>query len=158
MKNPMSLRTIGRRGLLACTLAFLGWLAWLALAGGLRQLPRAHTVGQKVETATQLGSGVLSLLVVVTCFRQRRWAGMMRTCWGISLATAAGLSSLVWGPAMPSIGVLFAAMALLMAGAVNWALGWALPTAAAEPFRWVERKQHSTILVGDSLCKDTSQH
>lgn len=129
----MSLRIIGRRGLLAGTLAFLIWLAWQALSGGFRQLSRSHTVGQKVETATQLESGALSLLVVVTCFWQRRWAAMVRTTWGISLATAAGLSSLVWGPAMPIIGVLFAAIALLIAQTIKWTLGTARP--ASESFR-----------------------
>ena len=126
MENPLSLRTIGRRGLLACTLVFLMWLAWQTLSGGFRQLSRSHTVGQKVETATQLESGLLSLLVVVTCFWRREWAAMIRTTWGIFLATAAGLSSLVWGPAMPLIGVLFAAIALLVARAIKWALGTAL--------------------------------
>jgi hypothetical protein len=129
----MSLRKIGRRGLLAGTLAILIWLAWQALSGGFRQLSRSHTVGQKVETAMQLESGVLSLLVVVTCFWQRRWAAMVRTTWGISLATAAGLSSLVWGPVMPIIGILFAAIALLIAQTIKWALGTARPT--SESFR-----------------------
>jgi hypothetical protein len=57
---------------------------------------------------------------------------MVRTTWGISLATAAGLSSLVWGPAMPIIGVLFAAIALLTAQTIKRALGAARP--ASESF------------------------
>jgi hypothetical protein len=111
-----------RRGLLACTLLFLVWLAWQALAGGLRQLPRSRTAGQKVETVAQLACGLLSLLVVLTCFWRRRWAPRVRAIWGISLATTAGLSALVWGPAMPLVAVLFTAIALLVARAIQWAL------------------------------------
>ena len=114
----MSFRPVIRRGLLACTVLFLAWLAWEALSGGFRQLPRSRTLGQKVQTVTQLECGLLSLLVVLTCFRWRRWAPPVRTIWGISLATAAGLSSLVWGPSMPVIGVLFVAISLLVARAV----------------------------------------
>jgi hypothetical protein len=122
----MSLRTIGRRGLLAATTVFLLWFAWQALSGGYRQLSRSRTVGQKVETLAQVESGLLGLLVVVTCFWHRRWAPQVRTVWGISLATAAGLSSLVWGPAMPLIGILFVALSLLLARAIQWALRTAL--------------------------------
>jgi hypothetical protein len=101
-------------------------LAWEAIAGGLRQLPRSRTVGQKVETGVQLACGLLSLMTVLTCFRWRRWAPPVRTAWSISLATAAGLSSLVWGPRMPGIGLIFAAGALLVARTIIWALRTAL--------------------------------
>jgi len=107
-------------------LLFLVWLAWQALSGGCRQLPRSLTVGQKVETVVQLGCGLMSLLVVLTCFWGRRWAPKIRAIWAISLATAAGLSSLVWGPQMPLVGILFVAIALLVARAVTWALRTAL--------------------------------
>ena len=93
-----------RRGLLACAILFLLWLAWQALSGGFRQLSRSRTVGQKVETLTQIECGLLSLLAVLTCFHWRRWAAPIRSLWGISLAAAAGLSALVWGPPMPLIG------------------------------------------------------
>lgn len=101
---------------------FLIWLAWKAFSGGFRQRPRSHTVGQKVETVIQLECGVLSLLVALTSLWHRQSAPMVRTLWGISLATAAGLSSLVWGPPMPLIGVLFVAIALIVARAIKWAL------------------------------------
>jgi hypothetical protein len=121
-RRTCSLQPVVRRGLLACAVLFLIWLAWRALSGGFRQLPRSRTAGQKVETATQLGCGLLSLLVVLTCFWRRQWAPPVRIIWSISLATAAGLSSLVWGPPMPLIGVLFVAISLLVARAVIWAL------------------------------------
>ncbi|MBE0699431.1 MAG: hypothetical protein IH586_21115 [Anaerolineaceae bacterium] len=122
----MSQHPVVRRGLLACTMLFLSWLAWQALLGGFRQLPRSRTVGQKVETVAQFECGFLSLLVMLTCFRLRRWAQPVRTLWSIALGTAAGLSSLVWGPPMPFIGILFVAIALLISRAINWALRTAL--------------------------------
>ena len=118
----MSHRPVVRRGLLACAVLFLVWLAWQALSGGLRQFHRSRTVGQKVETVTQLESGLLSLLVVLTCFWRRRWAQPVRIIWSLTLAMTAGLSALVWGPPMPLIGALFAAITLLVSRAILWAL------------------------------------
>ncbi len=118
----MSHRPVVRRGLLACAVLFLIWLAWQALSGGLRQFHRARTVGQKVETVTQLESGLLSLLVVLTCFWRRRWAQPIRIIWSLTLAMTAGLSALVWGPPMPLIGALFVAIALLVSRAILWTL------------------------------------
>jgi hypothetical protein len=122
----MSHRPGFRRGLLVSAILFLVWLAWQALSGGFRQLPRSRTVGQKVETAAQLECGLLSLLVALTCFWRRRWAQPMRILWSITLAAAAGLSALVWGPPMPLIGALFAATALLVARAIRSPLRAAL--------------------------------
>jgi len=107
---------------------FLLWLAWRALSGAFRQIPRSRTLGQKVETVTQLECGLLSLLVVLTCFWWRAWAPSIRTTWGISLAAAAGLSSLVWGPPMPLVGVLFVALSLLMTRLIKRALDISLAT------------------------------
>jgi hypothetical protein len=103
-------------------LLFLIVLAWKALSGAFRQMPHSHTVGQKVETGTQIGAGLLSLLVVLTRFWHRDWAARVHIAWSISLASAAGISSLVWGPPMPFIGILFAAIALLITRATQWAL------------------------------------
>jgi hypothetical protein len=118
----LSHQRVVRRGLLACTMLFVLCLAWQALSGGFRQIPRSRTVGQKAETMTQIECGLLSLLAVLTCFRWRWWAAPVRTLWGISLASAAGLSALVWGPPMPHIGVLFIAISLLLARGVIWTL------------------------------------
>jgi quercetin dioxygenase-like cupin family protein len=87
----------------------------MTLSGGLRQITRSHTLGQQVETAVQLGCGLLSVLSLLTCFRWRRWAPPVRAAWVISLAAAAGLSSLVWGPPLLIVALAFAAGALLLA-------------------------------------------
>jgi hypothetical protein len=115
----LKLRSFGRRSLLAGAVLFLIWLAWKALSGGLRQLPRSRTAGQKVETLVQFECGFLSLLVIVTTFRWRHCARPVQAAWEISLAAAAGLSALVWGPPMPLVGVLFAGIGLFVARAVR---------------------------------------
>ena len=122
----MNFRPFVRRGLLAGSLLFLLYLAWQTLSGGFRQLPRSHSLGQKVETVVQLDCGVLSLLVALTCFWRRSSAGLVRTLWSICLAGAAGLSALVWGPPMPGVAVLFVTMALLVARTTKGALRTAL--------------------------------
>jgi hypothetical protein len=122
----MARRPIARRVLLVCSMLLLLALAWGALAGGLRQWSSSHTPGQQVETAAQLMCGILTLLVVLTCFAARRVAGPVRVVWTVSLVTAAGLSSLVWGPPMPLIALLFALVAFLVAWSITWALRTAL--------------------------------
>ena len=93
--------------------------------GALEQLPRAQNLGQRVETAIQLACSLLSLLAVVTCFWWQPWALVARAGWAVSLAITTGLSALVWGPPMLGIALLFAAVALLLALALNRALRWA---------------------------------
>jgi peptidoglycan/LPS O-acetylase OafA/YrhL len=122
----MVLSTVTRRIVLVCTVLFLIVLAWAAILGGLRQLPRSVTTGQRVETVVQLACGALSLLVVFTCFRLTRWAARVRTAWAASLVVVAGLSSLVWGPPMFLTGLVFAVTALIVALIVIHALRSAL--------------------------------
>ena len=66
----------------------------------------------------QLACGLLSVLSVLTSFLWRRPGPSIRAAWAISLATAAGLSSVVWGPPSLIIGLVFAAGALLLALAI----------------------------------------
>jgi hypothetical protein len=132
-------RPVFRSGLLTCTVLFLLWLAWQALSGGFRQLHRSRTRGQKIETIVQIVCGISSILVVLTCFRSRSWEPAVRAIWGISLTTAAGLSSIVWGPPMPHIGVLFIAIALLVVQATSWALRAALPATLAEQNKSIDQ-------------------
>ena len=58
----MKFKALVRRSLLACILVLLLLFTWEALAGGFRQLPGARTLGQKIETFTQIESGLLTLL------------------------------------------------------------------------------------------------
>lgn len=119
MEVSLELRRFFRCSLLAGAALFLLWLAWQALSGGFRQLARSRTAGQKVETVVQLECGLLSLLMLLTSLRWRRWAKPIRVAWSISLVTTAALSALVWGPPMPVIALLFAAIALLLSRATS---------------------------------------
>ena len=116
----MILRPVVRRILLTGATLLLVTVAWMALSGGLRQIPRSRTFGQRVETTVQLACGILSLLSVLTCFRWRRWGPPVLVAWAISLATAAGVSSVVWGPPSLIIGLVFATGTLLMALGIIW--------------------------------------
>jgi peptidoglycan/LPS O-acetylase OafA/YrhL len=108
-------REVVRRVLLAGATLLLIVVAWLTLSGGLRQIPRSHTFGRRAETIVQLACGMLSVLSVLTCFWWRRWSRQVLTAWAAALAASAGLSSLVWGPPDPIVGLVFAAGALLLA-------------------------------------------
>src|SRR5512145_876414 len=119
MKHPSNSRHVLYNG----AILFLGMLAWQALSGGWRQMRRARTAGQKVETAVQMECGLLSLLVGLTCFWQRGWAAPVRKAWAASLVMASGLSALVWGPPMPGVAVAFAAGAAFTALVVHRILG-----------------------------------
>jgi hypothetical protein len=97
---------------------FLIVLVWGTISGGLHQVPRSLTIGQRVETGVQLACGLLSLLTVITSFWWRRSGRAVRTAWATSLAATAGVSSLVWGPPDAIVGLAFAALALLVALAI----------------------------------------
>jgi hypothetical protein len=129
----MSHRPAVRGGILAGTMLFLLWLAWKTLSGGFRQIARSSTAGQKIETAAQLECGFLTLLVILTSLWGRRWTEPVRRLWSVSLAVAAGLSALVWGPPMPFVGVLFVGTALLVSRAVRWALRSSLARGGRQP-------------------------
>lgn len=124
----MNFGRVVRRTVLVSVLLVLAAVAWGTLTGALQQLPRAQTLGQRIETAIQLVCACLSLLALVTCFWKRRWAPAVRAGWAASLPITAGLSALVWGPPLPGIALLFAAGTLLVALALNWVLRWAQAT------------------------------
>lgn len=94
-------------------------VAWMTFSGGLGQLARSQSPGQRLETTVQLACGVLSLLAVLTCFRWRRWQAKVLGAWAVSLSAAAGISSLVWGPPSVSVALIFAGGAALFALGVS---------------------------------------
>lgn len=98
------------------------FITWWALSGAIRQIPRAETFGQQAETVVQIGCGLLSFLTVVTIFWWRHRAKPIRTAWIFFFAMTAGLSALVWGPAMPLIALFFTIGAFLIAWGMIWAL------------------------------------
>ncbi len=106
-------------------------LAWWTLAGGVRNLRQARSIGQQVETAVQLAGGLLGVATVVTRFRWRRVGRPVRIAWAATFAAFAGLSALVWGPPQPLVALAFVVVALLLAWAMLWALGPSLAVRAA---------------------------
>lgn len=114
----MNIRLASRRLILMTAILILLAVAWVAVSGGFSQISRSCTIGQRVETIIQLACGLLSLLSVVTCFIGHRLRRTVRITWSISLTTAAGMSSIVWGPPMLGIGLVFATVALLVALAI----------------------------------------
>ena len=117
-----AVRSIGRLLLFAAASLLVLVIAWGALAGGVSNVPRSITLGQRLETAVQLVAGALSPVVLLTCFRLKRWARAVRNAWAVSLTAAAGISALVWGPPMAGIALLFAAAVLLVTLGLAWAL------------------------------------
>jgi hypothetical protein len=115
--------SVVRRLLCACAVVLLLGLAWWTVSGGLRDLPRARTTGQQVETVIRLACGLLSVGVVVTRFWWRHLGRRVRIAWVATWAATAGVSALVWGPPMPHIALLFVAVALLLGWGIIRALG-----------------------------------
>jgi hypothetical protein len=122
----MDPNSVVRRLLRVCATLLLLGLGWWTVSGGLRNLHQARTIGQQVETAIQLAGGLLCFAALVTRFRWRPFFRPVRIAWLVTLTAWVALSALVWGPPMPHIALLFAVVALLVAGAILWALGPAL--------------------------------
>ena len=111
-----------RRIFFALAVVLLLGLAWTGVSGGVHQIPQSRTLGQWIQTITQLGYGVLSLLSVLTSFRGRRWAVPVLTCWVVSVTTAAGFAAVVWGGTSLAMGLASAGASLLIALAIVWLL------------------------------------
>ena len=116
LRNTLTL--LLRPALRVLLLSLLVLIAWGAVAGGIRQMPRAFSIGQQLESWIQIVCGALSLTTLITCFWWRRLARPVRIAWAASLGLTAALSPVVWGPPMPLVGLMFAAVAALTAWAV----------------------------------------
>jgi hypothetical protein len=118
----MNISSFTRRIILTIGILILIVMAGMLFVGALSQTSRSRTVGQIVETSIQITCGVLTLLSVYTCFYRKRLRNPIRTIWVITLMITAGMSSLVWGPPMLTVGLVFTAGALLIALAIIWLL------------------------------------
>ena len=118
----MKLSSVVRRIILISTILLLLVLAWVTFSGGLNQIPLSQTIGQVVETVVQIACGLLSLLIAVTCFYWQKLRRPVRLAWLISLILTAGMSSVVWGPPMLMLGLVFAVLAFLVAQGIIWLL------------------------------------
>ncbi len=118
----MKLGPTVRRIILMGTVLLVLVLAWVSITGAFSQIPRSQTIGQVAETIVQIACGCLSLLTAVTCFYWQRFRRPVRTAWLISLMVTAGISSVVWGPPMLIVGVVFTTIAFLGARTIIWLL------------------------------------
>ena len=111
-----------RRILLAVVLLVLVALAWLGLSGGVHDLPQSTTVGEKVQSLTQLLYGAFALLTAVTTFWGRRWARVIRASWIVICAVAGGLASIAWGGTTLAKGLLSGIASAAIAATIVWLL------------------------------------
>ena len=116
----------------SAALALLALAVWMA-SGGVRDLARAKTIGQRLENAVQFVCALLSVATVVTRYRWHLLGRPVRIVWAIALAAMAGLSGLVWGPPMTLVALLFALAALLIAWVILRALDAAVASRDAVP-------------------------
>lgn len=108
-------------------LALLLWLlfAWQGISGGIAQLSSADTALQWAQTYSQLGYGVLSLLVVATAFRARAFSRYSQMAWAVAVVLAAGLAPVAWGGTGWGTGAVAAALGVGIAAILLWALRFA---------------------------------
>ena len=119
----MTRHPVVRRLLCAVAALLLLALAWWTLSGAVHDVPQSRTVGQRAETVIRFACGLLCIAALVTRFRWRPLARLFRIAWAVTLAATAGVSALVWGPPQPLVALFFVVIALLLAGAIVWALG-----------------------------------
>jgi hypothetical protein len=109
-----------RKVLLGVGLALLLYLTWNGLAGGVRQLSEAHSLGQRLQTGAQIGYGLLSFAAVVSVFWARRWNLAVLACWSVCVTAAAGLAPVAWGGTGLLTGLIAGAATLAIAVLVVW--------------------------------------
>ncbi len=100
-------------GWLVAALVLLAATAWLGLRNGLHQFSQATTVGQELETVSELAYGVLGALACGALLTARRWAVIVVLGWGAAVTAACALAAASWGGAGWG-----AALAAGMSGAV----------------------------------------
>jgi TctA family transporter len=119
-------RYVWRAVAVLVTLIILG-LAWTGISGGVNQLPESSSLGQKIQSVTQLAYGILSLVALAAWFLARRWSRVAFTTWEICLAMAAGLAAVVWGDETIVVGVLTGVASFV----IGWGIAWVLRFSAS---------------------------
>lgn len=102
--------------------AFLLFIGYTGISGGLQQVGASATFGQRLQTATQLLFGALAVAALGTLVARRRWTGAVLLAWGAALTVGAGLAPVVWG----GTGLLPAVAAAVATALIAWLTLWAL--------------------------------
>ncbi len=102
--------------------AFLLLMGYTGITGGLQQIGQSATLGQRIQTATQLVFGLLGVAAVATLVVRRRWARLMLVAWGAAISISGGMAVVVWGGQGP----LPAAAATVGSALIAWLTLWAV--------------------------------
>ena len=119
----METRAAIRLALLIVASLLLLAFSWLGISGGISQLAQhPATLGQAIQSITQVLYGIFALKSVVTAFRWKRFNTAMLIGWTVFATIAAGMASVVWGGQSIWIGIVTGAAALVVALGINWML------------------------------------
>ena len=111
-----------RQVLSVLTLLLLFALALQGIVGGFEQWPESSTLGQYVQSASQLLYGVCAVLSIATAIRWRGFATFAQIGFIVGCVVAGGLAAVSWGDASVGAGVLASVAALAIASALIWML------------------------------------
>ena len=109
----------------ALGVAFLLFIGYTGITGGLQQVSEAATLGQRIQTGTQFVFGALAVAVLATLVARRRWARPALLAWGAMLSSSAALATVAWG----GTGVLPAVAAFVATALIAWITFWAVTPA-----------------------------
>ena len=97
-------------------------LAWLGIKGAIDQWPGALSVGQRVQTISQLAYGLFALVTIIAVLASNRLARVAQIVWLVSMTIAALLAPVVWGNSGWGSGLLAGITALLVGLGILWLL------------------------------------
>ncbi len=95
-------------------------LAYTGISGGVQQLAQWSTMGQRVQSVSQIVYGVAALFILITRFRWHRLRRAAEIGFIIGLVIAASLAIVVWGGESIGTGLLAGIAALAIACAIVW--------------------------------------
>ena len=111
-----------RQVLSILTILLLLALALQGIVGGIEQWPESSTIGQYVQSASQLLYGVCAVFSIATAIRWREFATFVQFGFIAGCVVAGGLAAVSWGDASVGAGLLAAVAALAIASALVWML------------------------------------
>lgn len=123
--------SLGAKLRVSVGVAFLLFIGYTGITGGFQQVGASATLGQRVQTGTQLLFGVLAVAVVGALAARHRWSRPLLVGWGAVLSVSAGFAVIVWGGqgALPAAAATLATA--LIAAFTLWAVTPAMHPSAA---------------------------
>lgn len=93
---------------------FLLLLGVAGLQGFLNDFHEAETLGQRIQTLTQISFGLTGIVAGIGAMMRQRWAGTLALVFAVAVSLAAGLAPVVWGDAGVGSGMASAGLAFLI--------------------------------------------